>query len=422
LTAEEDAKAAGKQAEAEKAVAEAVNAFLRNDFLAQTGVENQVIRGFQPDADIKMRTLLDRASATVGEAFKDKPRVEAAVRQAIAWPYHQLSNAAKGQLRKDLLAAAEMHQMRALELLQKLLSADHPDSLQAEYRMGAIYMNSNQPAKAEPYFRRVLDGWRRTRGTADPKTLDAMNNLAVAYSRLERKPEADRLYREALDACQRIPGVEDKALQYMMNLGSSYLQQKRYAEAEPLLRQPLEGKRRLLGDKNATTQSAMRILAILYTEQGRYAEAEGICREHLAAMRASWGAGHANTTDALARLGRVLLAQRKCAEAEQMLRECLTIREKDYPDAWETWSVRSLLGGALAGQQEYAEAEPLLLTGYEGQKQRADKIPAASKVRLTLALDRLVQLYEVTGKPDEAARWRAERAQYSASPVPPPMK
>ena len=48
------------------------------------------------------------------------------------------------------------------------------------------------------------------------------------------------------------------------------------------------------------------------------------------------------------------------------------------PDDWLTFNARSLLGGSLLGQKKYAEAEPLLLSGYEGMKQREDKIPAAA--------------------------------------------
>ena len=48
-----------------------------------------------------------------------------------------------------------------------------------------------------------------------------------------------------------------------------------------------------------------------------------------------------------------------------------------------------MLGGALLGQKKYAEAEPLLLAGYEGMKQREAKIPPEGKVRLTEALERL---------------------------------
>ena len=65
-----------------------------------------------------------------------------------------------------------------------------------------------------------------------------------------------------------------------------------------------------------------------------------------------------------------------------------------------------MLGGSLLGQKNYSGAEPLLLAGYEGMKAREAKIPPQGKVRLTEALERLVQLYDAWGKPDQAAVWR----------------
>ena len=70
-----------------------------------------------------------------------------------------------------------------------------------------------------------------------------------------------------------------------------------------------------------------------------------------------------------------LKSQNQLAEAEPLIREALTIREKTQPDAWTTFNTQSLLGGALLGQKKYAEAEPLLLKGYEGLKQRETTIP-----------------------------------------------
>ena len=68
----------------------------------------------------------------------------------------------------------------------------------------------------------------------------------------------------------------------------------------------------------------------------------------------------------------------------------------------------SLLGGALLGQKKYADAEPLLLPGYEGMKQRETTIPPhgqgppdRSPGAAGAALRRL-------DKPDEAAKWRKE--------------
>jgi eukaryotic-like serine/threonine-protein kinase len=68
-----------------------------------------------------------------------------------------------------------------------------------------------------------------------------------------------------------------------------------------------------------------------------------------------------------------------------------------------------MLGGSLLGQKQYAAAEPLLLAGYEGMKQRAADIPKLGQARLSEALDRLVELYDAWGKKDEAAKWRAVR-------------
>jgi len=94
------------------------------------------------------------------------------------------------------------------------------------------------------------------------------------------------------------------------------------------------------------------------------------------------------------------------ADAEPLLRECLVIRQQKEPDAWTTFYSQALLGAALLGQKEYPDAEPLLLQGYQGMKKREAKIPKDATVRLTQALERLVQLYDAWGKKDKAAEWR----------------
>ena len=82
------------------------------------------------------------------------------------------------------------------------------------------------------------------------------------------------------------------------------------------------------------------------------------------------------------------------------------IRERTLPDDWSLFNTKSMLGGALAGQKKFQEAEPLLLEGYSGMKEREAKIPPAAKTRLAESLERLVQLYDAWGKPDQAAEWR----------------
>ena len=91
------------------------------------------------------------------------------------------------------------------------------------------------------------------------------------------------------------------------------------------------------------------------------------------------------------------------------------MRQAKQPDAWNTFNAQSLLGEALLGQKKYVDAEPLLIKGYEGMKQRQDKIPARYlKIRLSEALERLVRLYEATNQPDKADPWRKKLEEIQA--------
>jgi hypothetical protein len=53
---------------------------------------------------------------------------------------------------------------------------------------------------------------------------------------------------------------------------------------------------------------------------------------------------------------------------------------------------RLLLRGTLLGQKNGAEAEPLLLKGYEEMKQREKTIPCQGSTHIPKALDRLIEL------------------------------
>ena len=103
-----------------------------------------------------------------------------------------------------------------------------------------------------------------------------------------------------------------------------------------------------------------------------------------------------------------LLNQHKSVEAETLLRECVAIREKVQPDEWTTFNARSLLGGSLLAQKKYSQAEPLIISGYDGIKARLSKVPDVAKTRLAEAADRVVQLFDAWGKKARATEWRAK--------------
>jgi hypothetical protein len=90
------------------------------------------------------------------------------------------------------------------------------------------------------------------------------------------------------------------------------------------------------------------------------------------------------------------------------LREGLAIRAKATPDDWSRYEAMSLVGGALLGQGRYAEAEPLLVQGYEGMKAREARIRVPERSRIREAAERVVRLYEEWSKPDQATAWKAK--------------
>ena len=59
-------------------------------------------------------------------------------------------------------------------------------------------------------------------------------------------------------------------------------------------------------------------------------------------------------------------------------------------------------------QKKYAEAEPLLLQGYEGMNQVEATMTAQERYRLTEAGERLIRYYEETDQPEKARTLREE--------------
>lgn len=106
-----------------------------------------------------------------------------------------------------------------------------------------------------------------------------------------------------------------------------------------------------------------------------------------------------------------LLQEKKFARAEPYLRECLEIRKSSVPNDWIYFSTQSMLGSALAGQGKHAEAEPLLLAGYEGIQQRVGTIPEDAPDPLGAARRRIIDFYTAWNKPEQVVAWTEKFAE-----------
>lgn len=93
-------------------------------------------------------------------------------------------------------------------------------------------------------------------------------------------------------------------------------------------------------------------------------------------------------------------------EAKPLLEESLQMHRQRFPERnGRSANIESILGSCLTALGMYDDAEPLVLSAYE----TLDTCRSAPPTQTTTGLDRVVQLYEAWGKPDQAAQWRNRR-------------
>ena len=318
-------------------------------------------------------------------------------------------------MRQDKLDEA-IAELRAVKRLEPHYRFNWPGSVQvdllqvqaglneAEYHLDlaityvqhtrAHELEKSNPREAEPLFRQALESYRKIQGPDGPMTFELANDLAKVLELTGRSAEADSLFRDALARAGNQFGPGHPRVLGVIHKRAHALEVSEPGEAEPLFRQALEGYRKMEGSDGALTLDLTNDLAGLLDRTGRSALAEPLFRDALEQARKRFGPADPRTAGIMAAWGLSLIRQGKCDAAEPLLRESLAIREKSQPEEWSTFNTRSLLGGSLLGQKRYDQAEPLILSGYEGMKAREAKIPPGGKPRLTEAAERVAKLPE----------------------------
>jgi tRNA A-37 threonylcarbamoyl transferase component Bud32 len=371
-----------------------------------------------PDHPHTLTTMnnLARAYEAVGRLDKALPLLEQTLekRKAKLGPDHPATLTSMNNLAEAYRAVGKL--VKALPLLEQTLvkakaklGPDHPSTLTSMNNLASAYLAAARIDEAIQLLEQALDKQKAKLGSDHPDTLTTMNNLARAYAAAGQLDKALPLFEQTLETRKAKLGPDHPAtLSSMNNLGMTYLNAGQLDKAVPLMEQTLAKAKVVLGPDHPNTLLTMGNLTLAHEKCGKFDQAEPLLREILERQRKKEGPESVGVSNSLAYLGLNLLGQRKYAEAEPVLRECLAVRAKKAPDSWQTFNSQSMLGASLVGQKKYAEAEPLLLKGYEGMKQRAAQIPAKGKNRLTEALERLVQLYEATDRPEQAAAWRQQ--------------
>ena len=404
--------------------------------------QNRVLAAARPETlgkDTTIRRAVDAAEPQIAAAFRGQPVAEASVRDTLGATYWHLGEPAR--------AISQFEQCR--QLLRGALGPDHPETLSTMNNLALAYYSAGRLQDSMVLGQEALPLFKAKFGPDDPKTLTIMNNLALAYQDTRRLSEAVSLLEKTLELRKVKLGPDHPStLATMNNLANAYQEAGRLPDALAILEETVKLKKAKLGLEYPSTLLSMSSLAAAYRDAERIADALTLFEQTLRLQKAKLGLDHPDTlsttnhlartflkarrpSDALrlledafklrrARLGpehpHTLLTMnylaaanldlRRWPEAETAARECLNLRDRTQTLDWERFHTMSQLAAALAGEKRYAEAEPLLLQGYDGLKAREAVIPAARKQDKADAAARIAELYDAWGKKAKADEWR----------------
>jgi pentatricopeptide repeat protein len=418
------------KAERRRADAQLIADFLENDIL-----------GSLRRAKIGEATatyMLDAASESLEGKFKDRPLIEASIREKLGWTYRTIGVPEK----------AERHFLRAIEIYQQHLGEDHPSALRAAADIGWVYEDQGRYHELERLWTKNLQLRQRVSGVQDQtSTMNALAttyfklgkyeeaeslfdkilqlvqhelgganvwircNLANVYAAQGRYKEAERMFVETLEDAEWPEEFSSWEFVYTTELANMYTEQGRYGQAEPLFDKALATLRLMTGNEHQHTLMSMYGLVRLYVDQDRYNEAEKLFGEALSIARRRLREDHPLTLQLVNTFAVLRTKQEQYDQAEKLFVEALKGRHRelgtDHPDTLETKNDLAIL---YKEQDDYDSAEPLLLEALKGRRLKlGDTHPHTIE-----SWNHLIDLYEAWGKPEKADQWRAKLEQIEA--------
>jgi serine/threonine protein kinase/tetratricopeptide (TPR) repeat protein len=336
-----------RRAHEQAAIATTVNEFLQTDLLAQASPDADPED--RPEPDLKVRTVLDRASRRIEGRFMNQPQVEAALRMTLAQAYRELGEYTNG----------ELHLRRALEIYRRELGETNYATLRAAAQLGDAERHLGHAAEAEALLKQTLDRERQVFGPHHTNTLRTMIYLAQVFHESGRTNAGRALLEEVLQAGMIYPGPESDGVIWVLSCLTDMLAAEgKWPEAEAKARQALAMQRKLHGSENLSAAGILGGLSGILLKQERPAEAEPLSREAVGLLRRFLGSEHLEVVHAMQDLARCLDEQGKLTEAEATYREILAIQKRLFgSDHAEVAKSLNLLAEVLENEGKFTEAE-----------------------------------------------------------------
>ena len=295
---------------------------------------------------------------------------------------------------------AEVLYQQTVDIKRRILGREHPETLEAIHNLTNAQQYQGKYLEGLANYQELFKLRVKVLGPDHQETLMTQHNLTSAYHMVGNDAQALQLGTELLARSRRVLGPSHPTtLLAGDQIGMAQTALGHYAEAEALFKQGLEIRGRSLGPLHPEQLTSRNRLSALYRKQGKYAQAETLQIEVMDGLRQAVGDQHPNFMTSRVNLAFIKHFLHQDAAAEELLRSVLPGYRQRLPTNWQRFRCESILGQVLAVQGKYAEAEPLLASGYKGLAERRNRMPAESQFNIDNARQWLDALRTPTKTP-----------------------
>ena len=164
--------------------------------------------------------------------------------------------------------------------------------------------------KAQAFFERAIDIYRKELGEEDPQTALAIGDLGLAYDTRHEFNEAANYYQKAIDITDRALGPDDpQSAIFLMDLAITLSQRGNYDSAIALYQRALAISEKMLGPDDQFTMKVCYNLGDTYIDLHRDDESEVMMKRALGIVERKYGPDHASAAYPLQNLG--IIARRR---------------------------------------------------------------------------------------------------------------
>ena len=315
------------RARVEATNADAVARFINEDLFANADPDNE------PEREITLRTVLDRASQQMSSSLTNQPLVAASIHRTIGRAYRNLG----------IHAPALEHLRRTSELYRAEAGETHPDSIRALSDFSDALDRNGRPAEAIVHARRANE-LAAQHLKEHPLQIKCAVRLSWVLWRNQKRQEAFELAEETYEAAQNLSAVDPRDMLSVMAMVAFHRGSKEvgdYAGGEAIFKQAIQLTQAHLGTNHLQTVRAKANLAVYYyNREMKLDEAEALHLEVLDSYRRALGESHERTVLTHANLGLLYEVTQKPAAALRHYRSVLEHSPED-PRALLVWPALS---------------------------------------------------------------------------------